>query len=64
MTTPPPQPAQDMEARVRALIERLEQLPYYEKPATSRDHWLLCGQDEAYDNVIEWLYRDVLQEER
>lgn len=64
MTDTPTAPPADVEARVRALIERLEQLPAYEKPATDRDHWFQCGMDEAYDNVIDWLYRDVLQEER
>jgi hypothetical protein len=58
MTTP------DIEARVRALIERLEHRPAYQQPATSRDHWLAYGMDEAYDNVLDWLYTDVLLEER
>lgn len=59
MTTP------DIEARVRALIDRMENRPPDKQPpATPRDHWLACGKDEAYDNVLGWLYAYVLLEER
>jgi hypothetical protein len=68
----------DLEARVRQLITELENWeparPYSELSEAakeggrravdaSRDHWLQCGMDEAYDNVIERLYW-VLGEER
>lgn len=53
-----------LEERVRALIERIEDINTHQPDGTQRTHWINCGMDEAYDNVLDWLYRDVLQEER
>jgi hypothetical protein len=55
---------QDVEHRVRALIQRIEAINTYQPDGESRTHWFNCGMDEAYDNVLDWLYRDVLNEER
>jgi len=55
----------EIEQRVRELIERLEHgADVQVGSTTSRDHWFNCGKDEAYDNVLDWLYCDVLQEQR
>ena len=54
----------DIEDRVRKLIERIEAINTYRPDGTSRTHWFNCGMDEAYDNVLDWLHTDVLQEQR
>lgn len=54
----------DIETRVRALIKRIESISTYEDHQPEHWQWFNCGMDDAYDNVIDWLYYDVLQEER
>lgn len=54
-----------LEERVRALVEWLESgADVVIGSSDPREHWINCGKDEAYDNVLDRLYRDVLQEER
>lgn len=53
-----------MEQRVRALIHRIEAIDTNKPDGTVETHWFNRGMDEAYDNVLDWLYRDVLDEER
>lgn len=66
--TPKESAVTDLKRRVRNLIADLENRPDLIYPPGPdwdpvRDHWFNCGQDEAYDNVIDWLY-NILGEER
>jgi hypothetical protein len=57
----------DIEGRVRALIARIGEMPSPPPgtwPDPAVDLGFEWGLSEAYDNVLDWLYADVLGEQR
>lgn len=64
-TTPEKRVMTDIEKGVRDLISRLENMPYQPGlwPDPVIDRWYTNGQDDAYDNVLDWLY-NILGEKR